>query len=199
MVDACAESINTAATHSDGVCPPDCADHVITVHDDIGIKSFHGVLLSEVSTENSTHAHSAPLKPRWLEMELYRFTDGTHRYLVHLVGKSVIYHIQGAGCDTGVPTPLSELPEDGEACPICTPPSISVMDELATPPLASLEQDYNTVYTGDGPHGLLEEMEKRRPKNFPSGRLSAPAQRLLDLAAQKDPELKDAMETEEWL
>jgi hypothetical protein len=84
------------------------------VQDAIGFKRFTGYLEHRVSTE-------VRHKPQWLEIELWKVTDGTGRYVLHFTGKSVLVHKNGSDCNAGVPTAFSELSIDAESCRKCRP------------------------------------------------------------------------------
>lgn len=89
-------------------------DGMIEVQDADRVRKFKGYLMHRVSTEV---AH----KPQWLEIEAYKVTDGTHRYVLHFTGKSVLVHDQDSDCNTGVPTPFRLLSRDAEPCRRCRP------------------------------------------------------------------------------
>jgi hypothetical protein len=75
---------------------------------------FRGYLLHRVSTE-------VRHKPQWLEIELWKVTDGSGRYVLHFVGKSVLVHEEGSDCNAGIPTPTEMLASDAEPCWKCRP------------------------------------------------------------------------------
>lgn len=76
---------------------------------------FTGDLLAEESTET-------PNSIRWLELELYKITEGPKagQYLLHRVGQSVVFH-KPHTCGYGVPTGWDKVPDDAEPCPTCQP------------------------------------------------------------------------------
>jgi hypothetical protein len=105
-----AEPVHTSLPDADAEKLP----AVRQVQDAIGFKQFNGYLLHRVSTE-------VRHKPQWLEIELWKVTDGTGRYVLHFTGKSVLVHKYGSDCNTGVPTAFSELSIDAESCRKCRP------------------------------------------------------------------------------
>jgi hypothetical protein len=166
----------------EGVGPP-----VVKVPDAGRTLEFPGFLLGEVSTQIRDN-------PRWLEISLYKVTDGTGRYVLHLCGASVVYHRHNGSCNTGVPTPPERMPLDAEPCKVCQPPRVlDGEDDLFTWGLNSdsrlwdLEQDRYTTYTCRTAEAVVEQLRKpRNRKNSEDGTLSAPAQRLLDLVSAVD-------------
>lgn len=132
---------------------------------------FAGELLASVTTETAD-------TPRWTEIELFRFTDGTGRYLVHIVGRSVLYHVRGSTCNAGVPTPMWELPEDAEPCPRCHPAPLRADNGLPI----DAENDRHTVTVCADVAEVLQALRLPGRRGY-----SAPAQRLLDHVKQLDP------------
>jgi hypothetical protein len=180
-------------------------------------REFTGYLMHRVSTE-------VPHKPQWLEIEAWKVTDGTCRYLLHFTGKSVLVHSEDSDCNTGVPTPASELSEDSEPCRKCRP-NLATADPDA---IFEAETDRHKIEICDGrpkwPDGtlikgddgeplpiedegeawiasakemlrILRESWHRNPGT--PGTMSAPAQRLVDTLARMDPAIKAATEVVE--
>lgn len=179
------------------VAPEGAETQVIRVPDAGRTLEFPGVLLGEVSTQIRDN-------PRWLEISLYKVTDGTGRYVLHLCGASVVYHRHKGPCNTGVPTLAAAMPLDAEPCRICRPSPIPdeesdlmawsmddpVKGEGHWTPLWDLEQDRYTTYRCKNAEEVVERLRKPRNRKYDdSGTLSAPAQRLLDLVAPKDEDL----------
>jgi len=133
---------------------------------------FYGTRLAHVSTETSS-------QPRWTTMELYRTDDG--RYVLSVVGHSVVYHVHDSVCNSGVPTHVSDFPPDVESCARCRPPDI---DELNSSALLDLEEDYPTVSVCQTTDDVISRLRARR--NGSIGPLSRPAMRLLKTAATVD-------------
>jgi hypothetical protein len=193
---------------------------VIHIQDAAQVYEITGVRVDHVSTE-------VPQKPQWLEISLYRCHDGTGRYVLHFVGRSVLYHTSGSQCNTGVPTAVSDriFPRDAEPCRRCKPVRITQLnqDELSDT-VFELEMDRHKVETADGrpqiqelpasrgesgrdvPQPtenqlwdasaervlqLLHDSWQQRPSS--TATLSAPAQRLVDIAATHDPHIARAV------
>jgi hypothetical protein len=137
---------------------------------------FEGEIIGEpVSTE-------IPSQPRWLELELYRVTDGTGRYVLHTVGRSVVYHSRGSSCNRGVPKRASDLFKeipDAEPCRKCHPNRNASVYEM--------EIDKHTTYECTSAADVLTKLKEssRRHPDDPD-QLSAPALRLLEMVSQRD-------------
>ena len=74
-------------------------------------------------------------KDRWVEFEVYAMADAS--WLIHRIGKSVIYHRADTSCTTrtgvpsGSPAGVDDLPDDAMPCPRCLP---AYPDELPDGP-----------------------------------------------------------------
>jgi hypothetical protein len=159
---------------------PDNGDGItIQVQDASRVLEFHGHLLSEISTE--THDG-----PRWLEMDLYKVDDG--RYVLHLVGRSVVYHTHRSSCNRGIPRHITDTdwPADAEPCKVCSPDYWRGIGPEAE---FDLEMDRHTSYVCATADDVVTQLrESSRHQRSPST-LSAPAQRLLDAAALIDSDI----------
>lgn len=191
----------------------------VRVQDADRIREFPGIPVCRVSTE-------VPYKPQWLEIELYKVTDQTCRYLLHFIGRSVLVHESGSDCNTGVPTLISQLPDDSEACRKCHPdlrnPQDDAMVEAETDrhkievcdgrpkhadgslilgadgePLPVTDESAAWVASAREMIKTLRESWHRKPGT--PGTLSAPAQRLIDIGAQLDPAIAAAIQVVEPL
>lgn len=131
---------------------------------------FTGELLSEVSTDNSS-------SPRWTEMELYKITVGPNagKYVLSVMGRSVVYHEHNGTCNSGVPTAVEEIDEEFEPCYKCKPPAPGALAGVAT---VDLEEDRPQVHVVADGTELLRKL--RNPK---ANVISGPGQRLLAIAA----------------
>lgn len=152
---------------------------VIRVRDSARILEFDGRLLSEVSTETSQN-------PRWTEMALYKTTDGTGRYVLAIIGRSVIYHVHDGRCNSGVPTKVGDLDdnliEELEPCVRCDAPQ---PENLAGTVMIDLEEDRHTVHICDNAGQVIAKL--RNPKSV--GQISGPGQRLIGIAAAMDADI----------
>lgn len=165
---------------------------MFTVRDGLRPVEFSGEQLSSVSTETQKSL-------RWVELELYWAHPSEKMpaggYFVHIIGQSVVYHQHESTCNTGVATQLEELPEDAEPCQVCRPSRMASMMTVDPLAVVDLESSRHTLYRSIGPReqsalGIVQQMQ-RRP--------SAPAQRLLETAAQKDKHIAAALAVAETL
>lgn len=164
---------------------------LIRVPDDSEVLEFAGKTVGKSSTGGTR-------KLRWVEITLYKVTDGTGRYVIHRVGLSRVFHQLASACNRGVPLPAAELRHDAVACPDCHPPARAVA--VSVPGLrVSAETDHNGAVVCAGPADVLRRLKMRDPVETAGGRsiigsnYSAPAQRLLDEARLADPEMDAAL------
>lgn len=185
----------------------DDAVREVLIRGSLGKLVFYGVPLAEVSTET-------PRRPRWIEMELYR--DWTARdpdgrpaqpvrpaeaaagYVLHVTGRSVVYHEHESGsCRTGIPVPGRRLPADAEPCEVCRPPAPGELDDAD---LVDTEEDRHATHLCPDTETVLVRLrDPRSPARSGPEWLSAPAQRLLQLAAARDDGIAGATEVVQWL
>jgi hypothetical protein len=159
------------------------------VRDGLTPVRFTGDLLAQVSTETN-------VQPRWIEIQLFKVTEGdrTGSYVLHTVGRSVVYHVHdSASCNTGVPTPYNRLGDDAEPCPKCRPASIYNADGGT---VVDMESDRHSMYVCPQIADVVRQF-----KSWPGGggKLSAPAERLLEIAGQADPAVAEAAQETETL
>lgn len=154
------------------------AGELIRVADSAGVKEFMGVLLGDVTTEG-------PRVNRWTDFQLYKVTDGTGRYVLYIIGRSVIYHEYRGDCNSGVRTKIENLPEDAVPCHECNP----TLRET----YVSMEEDRYTVHVCANATEVLANLRNRRSGNTISG----PAQRLLNEAQADDDGIREALRTVE--
>lgn len=163
---------------------------LIRVRDSARTLEFWGVEIAEVSTEKSS-------LPRWTEMRLYRVTDGTGRYVLNIIGRSVVYHRTNDVCNAGIPVTADNLPDDAEPCAKCKPVDL---DDLVDDDTVDFEEDRYTVHVVDGPDAVIGKL--RNPRTATESRLGAisgPGQRLLAIASANDPDMHHAVTTVERL
>jgi len=132
---------------------------------------------------------------RWLEIYLYKMTDGTRRYVVHKLGKSLIYHALGGPCARGTPVTPGDArwPEDAEPCSRCHP------GDWRDGGLFDLETDRHTVYVCDTASEAVERLKvtsRGRPGDPPV--LTEPGRRVIEIARRRDPEIAAAAGRAEW-
>jgi hypothetical protein len=148
------------------------------------VLEFSGRLIATATTKQ-------PGKPRWLEMKLHRLTDGTGRYVISRVGRSVVYHRYDGPCNRGVPAPASELVLESVPCAACAAPALDVAKMMAGVPVAKEADHYSATVCDDAQH-VLQRLRFNAASSFRDDALpaeitySAPAQRLLDEARLRD-------------
>lgn len=161
---------------------------IIRIRDAARTIEFEGTMLSDVSTETDSN-------PRWTEMELYLTVDG--RYVLTIIGRSVVYHDSAGRCNSGVPTPVGEidpeLRDELEPCPRCNPPG---PDDLAGTVTIDLEEDRHVVHVCATAADVVRKL--RNPKSSSSS-ISGPGQRLLAIAARCDDGIMAATTTVDQL
>lgn len=161
------------------------ANDLIQVEGEDRTYGFRGRLLAHVTTETDA-------SPRWTEIELYELTDGTGRYVVHIVGRSVLYHHHDSPCNAGVPTKMLDLVEDAEPCPRCQPPRYRDCDQDDL--VVDAESDRHTITVCAGVTEVLDALRLPNRRGY-----SAPAQRLLDEVRHSHPEFAAQASSVEWL
>lgn len=140
---------------------------------------FVGELLSEVSTDNNN-------SPRWTEMELYKITGGPNvgKYVLSVMGRSVVYHVHNGQCNSGVPVSIKDIDEEYEPCHRCNPPAPQALASIVS---VDLEEDRPQVSMVGDPVELLKKLHNPR-----ANAISGPGQRLLAIAAfHEDGTVKD--------
>lgn len=150
---------------------------------------FQGVLISTSSSDVTTK----PVKPQWTELELYRKTDGSNDYVLHVIARSVVYHAE-RGCDNGVRVNLRDLADRyldpqceepvPEPCAVCRPQDIED-DVIAPDVVVSAEVDWHTVYVCHNLDELLANL--RQTKGPKKDQFGMPALILLERARAVDP------------
>jgi hypothetical protein len=165
---------------------------LVRVKNDDEVLEFAGEVVATATTRQ-------PGKVRWLDITLYRVTDGTGRYVIARTGRSLAVHRQH-GCNRGVPMPVSELPDDSVPCHICATPELAVL-KMMPQGVANREADHHSATVCANATEMLARLRLRGaspseddgslPHNGGNA-YSAPAQRLLDEARLKDPVVEAA-------
>jgi len=135
---------------------------------------FSGQLLGESSSQRGDGT-------RWIEFKLYRTENGS--YILSRIGVSLVFH--AATCALVRRYGLSEaessqLEPDATPCEECRPDK--------TMPLLFPEKDRTWAQVSDDPEPVLDALYKFDP-NGGARYLTKVAQRLLEQAASKDPEI----------
>jgi hypothetical protein len=157
---------------------------VIRVPDGQEVLEFSGHQVAEASTR-------VPGKPRWTDLRLYALDDGTGRYVLARVGKSLVYH-RIPGCSRGVRAPATELLPDSEPCQYCRPPAVKILASMPGA-VVSAETDHNGAEVCAAAADAVERLKLPPEMQAASGigtAYSEPALRLLDEARQHDPAIE---------
>jgi hypothetical protein len=156
---------------------------LVRVPNDDEVLEFAGELIATATTRQ-------PGKARWLDMRLYRTTDGTGRYIIGRTGRSLMVHRHNGSCNRGVPVPVASLEDDVVPCQLCGTPSPSVL-KMTPRGLANREADHHSATVCSSAAEMLARLRLRGASpadgDEPYGSAySAPAQRLLDEARLND-------------
>jgi hypothetical protein len=158
---------------------------IYRVPNHLEVFEFDGQLISSASTERTDD-------PRWTELNIYRTDSG--RYVIHRVGKSVVYHARGGPCNFGVATPGEDLPDDAEPCRRCRPPATDDPD-FNPRDHYELEQDFHSAVVCTGPEvpQRLTRRGENRATGAPEDFMSSVSRRALQGAIDHDPDLRAAV------
>lgn len=156
----------------------------------IGRRKYEGELVSEADSARTAD------QPRWSEFYLYHLDDG--RWLIHRIGKSVIYHTLEPDHRTatgGLPGEtvgtVDDLPDDAEPCDICRPED---PDYLADGQQIRIETDRHKVDIAATPAEVTEILvTNRRREGGTTITMSRPVRDLLTQAARRYPEFAEAV------
>ena len=167
-------------------------------------RSFEGeILVGPTGPVRVSTRDDDPDKPRWVEMALYRHADGG--YVLHRVGKSVLFHKLPNECgkgreQAGTRTRIGQLEDDAvaHARPLFPndKPCLKV-HELQTGDdfEYAMEADRPIVDRCEIPEHVIDALtEERSGSREPY--FSKPARRLLELAAEADLAIKQALDSE---
>lgn len=183
---ACKELTQAELREQSGI-----AEQTLRVEEATGITEFTGRPLAAVSTRTGKQG-------RWTQLVLYWHRDD--RYVYVKSGKSVVYHKADSRCNTGRHITVSDLyaqsePEywdDLTRCHVCRP---AELDDLEDDDVISVETDRNAVIACADVPDLLDNLQwqDHHTPRVPGQTLSSPAERLLKMAAEKDPDIRRAI------
>ena len=147
----------------------------ITDYDGRTLAEFDGELVAEVTTDDGERA-------RWIEMKLYRRSDGKG-WLIHRLSDSVLYHREDTACRTpknarpGQPATAADLDEGSEPCANCKPPQLR---ELPPDAAVRIEVPRHTVHLANTEQEVVDNLsiDRRTGSRF----WSPPVVELLALA-----------------
>jgi hypothetical protein len=139
------------------------------LHDDGREQVFEGVRLGHGSSWE-------PHKLRWFEITIYKHVNG--RYIVHKVGRTVVYHRPTCATIDGRDDlqQVDEPADDREPCPKCNP------DATNDPVL--LERDKHYVLESDSVQGMIESLHHTDDRQI--RRMAAAARAALRFARERD-------------
>jgi hypothetical protein len=164
----------------------------LRVRDADRVLEFQGTRIAYVSTESAS-------SPRWTEMSLFHLTDGTDRYVLQTVGRSVVYHGHHSECNSGTAVRAFDLPEDAEPCTRCRPPTFQDCEGEVDDSRVDLESDRYSVYVCALATDVIARLRISRANSTALDSFSAPAMRLLDHARQVDAGIAGALQVVERL
>ena len=164
----------------------------VRVRDIDGVLEFTGERVTDSTSDENNDHH------RWTDLVLYRLTDGSGRYVLQTIGRSIIYPAVD-GCERGVHTKLADLAdrylddecEDPvpEPCPVCQPLDIEADDLGDT--IVKMEIDRYAAHVCRDVGDLLQRLRLTRSKS--PGQFSMPALLLLDRAKVLDEGIAEAL------
>lgn len=150
---------------------------------------FTGVELAHVSTKR-------PGRHQWLELELYRITEGpnTGHYVLTTIAYSDRYHGGPRGCAKGISMTFGEALKQAtsaQPCPDCAPPRPS---QIGPGFPVRMEEDIHETIRYETVDDLIEgrKLEYDTGK-LKAGSMSAPSKGLMHEAATKDPAIREAL------
>lgn len=167
---------------------------VITVRDDMGPLEFVGETVADLSwsyDEAYERGHT-----RWTDITLYRvLQDGAqYKYVIQIVGRSVLYHRLNGPCHRGVNVPVGLVRQDDERyqsldpCPNagCQPADL---EEFGDNDIVSVEENLYTLYKCPTADYVVEVMYERGGRDRKSGL----SQKLLQAASRFDKDIENAL------
>lgn len=167
----------------------------VRIENRFSVQTFNGELLAQTQTPGP------PERQRWVEIAVYKLDDGPG-YVLHRIGKSVVYHRADTHCTTsdgrqrGDEATVSDLPDNADPCELCQPP---YPEELGDNDKIRFEFDRNTVNKCATAARVIDKLTvyrspaAGRPGDEDTGRaaktstVSAPVRELLEKLASKDP------------
>lgn len=127
---------------------------------------------------------------RWIELSLFKTLAG--KYIVHQVGKTVVYHRNDGTCKPKLFNLMRyyDLPEESAPCPVCLPPDVAVERDIDGDVEVRYEADLSRVIIYNDVPSLIAGLENTRPQ----GRRyhSKVARDLLVTASEKDQDIREA-------
>jgi hypothetical protein len=163
----------------------------IVVRDRFGPLEFVGETVADLSW---TYGEARERRHRrWTDLTLYRVDQSEWRYVVHIVGRSMVYHTPKSPCGRGVGTQVGLLAQDDAryqalvACdrPGCAPMELDDLDDSA---LVAVEEDLHNLERFRDATGVVEYIYKKS-----EGQQSGLSMKLLQTASRLDKDIEEAM------
>jgi hypothetical protein len=164
----------------------------IVVRDEAGPLEFAGESVADLSwtydvAESYGHV-------RWTDLTLYRvLEEGSEwRYVIQIVGRSVVYHKVGDQCSAGIPRTVAMLKRNPErwnalrVCPTCDPEDL---EDLAPGDVVAVEEDLPTLHRCRSAAEVVNVMHARSARERKNG-LSL---KLLQISSEVDEDIADEL------
>lgn len=166
----------------------------IVVRDEYGPLEFVGETVADLSwTYDEAYERGYT---RWTDMTLYRVhqAESGTKYVLHVVGRSVLYHAPNGKCRKGVGTQVGLLRRDAKRyehlAPCeekgCMPADV---DDLAESDIVSVEEDLHTLHRFASAAEVAEFVYSRTSRDGRSGL----NMKLLQAASHVDKDIAQAM------
>lgn len=166
----------------------------VVVQDAAGPLRFQGTVVADLSWDYDAAYESG--HNRWTDITLYRVLedDSPYKYVVQVVGRSVMYHRVNGKCRSGVNMPVGLLRQDDSryqaliSCDKrgCAPADL---DELDDADMVAVEEDLYTLYRCKDAVEVITIMQNRGNR----GQMSNLSVKLLQAASRLDPAFREAM------
>lgn len=163
-----------------------------TLRDEQGPILLYGEIIADTSWNYDTAFERGHV--RWTDITLYRnCTPGAqYRYVIQVVGRSVVYHRPNGRCHKGIAVPVSRLRLDEEryqnlaVCQICTPPDLEDMQDTD---IVNAEEDLFTLHKCENADAVVKTMQNRVSR----GSVSWLNVKLLQVAERGDADIAAAL------
>jgi hypothetical protein len=161
----------------------------IVVRDRLGPLEFVGETVADLSwsyDEAYERKH-----PRWTDISLHKVDNSEWAYVIHIVGRSMLYHVSKSDCRSGVNTQVGILRRDDERyqnllqCSRCKPKDLEDLDDTA---IVAVEEDLHNLERFRSAEGVVEYIYKRSEQQQ-----SGLSMKLLQTASRLDENIGEAM------
>lgn len=140
---------------------------------------FSGRMLAKRSSQQG------PDDLRWTEIEMYQTQAG--KYIVHKIGRSVVFHKANQKCSSGNATRNMSALNTLIPCPRCEP---DVQAVLGTTSPMLIETDRHTVHVSETARGAVESCYTQDGERV--AYLTYPARQLLAEVSMNDEDIRSA-------